>query len=310
MLERLDSYFLPATVTASLAPGTFAVRGTDGDDQIEVRLRVLATARTGAPRVSAVVLVNGRAKYRTTSRFFDVFVEGQGGNDRVTIQQTGRVVIPVWLDGGAGNDQLHGGAGRDTLLGGDGDDQLWGGGSGDYFDGGGGIDTVNGVTEAPPAAPAPVPTTPVTPAPTPVTPAPSTPTAFNAAAVVNDIIARTNRERQALGLSTLRVNEQLMRLAQLQANQMAALNRMDHNLPGAAYPTLQNRADYIGYRFTRLGENIAYNYPDAANVMLGWLMSPGHRENMLHPDFQEIGVAVALNKSGEPYYAQLFGRPE
>ena len=91
-----------------------------------------------------------------------------------------------------------------------------------------------------------------------------------------------------------------MEAARIQAQQMAQLDRMAHTLPEASYPTLQSRADKVGYRFTRLGENIAFNYPDAANVMLGWLLSIGHRDNMLHPDFQEIGVAVARNSGASP----------
>lgn len=91
---------------------------------------------------------------------------------------------------------------------------------------------------------------------------------------------------------------------------MASQGRMDHTLPEAAYPTLQGRADFVGYRFTRLGENLAYNYADAVNVTLAWLLSEGHRDNMLHPDFQDIGVGVSVSKTGELYYVQVFGRPE
>jgi uncharacterized protein YkwD len=35
----------------------------------------------------------------------------------------------------------------------------------------------------------------------------------------------------------------------------------------------------------------------------------GHKQNLLNPDFTEIGVGVAFNAKGQPYYDQVFARP-
>jgi uncharacterized protein YkwD len=56
------------------------------------------------------------------------------------------------------------------------------------------------------------------------------------------------------------------------------------------------------------GENIAWNYKDAA-VMDGWMHSSGHRANILSGNYTEIGVGIATNKRGEKYHCQDFGRP-
>ena len=34
--------------------------------------------------------------------------------------------------------------------------------------------------------------------------------------------------------------------------------------------------------------------------------SKGHRENILQPDFQYLGVGVAFNSESHPYYTQNF----
>ncbi len=67
------------------------------------------------------------------------------------------------------------------------------------------------------------------------------------------------------------------------------------------------RARRAGYGGNFVGENIACGYPDAAAVVDGWMTSPGHRANILRPEFREIGVAAALDDEGTPYWVQVFG---
>jgi uncharacterized protein YkwD len=142
-----------------------------------------------------------------------------------------------------------------------------------------------------------------TPAPTASSPAnPPQPT------IEQEMVALTNQYRQANGLMPLTVNDRLTEAAQIEASAMAAFNDMDHTLPGAAQPTLTNRLDYVGFNFTWAGENIAFNFPDAPSVMTGWMISPPHRENILSPIPTTIGVAVAYNSQGQPYYCQVFGQ--
>jgi MYXO-CTERM domain-containing protein len=51
-----------------------------------------------------------------------------------------------------------------------------------------------------------------------------------------------------------------------------------------------------------IGENIASGYPDAlAAVLYGWMCSPGHRANIMNPDYNELGVGVVGT-----YYTQDF----
>lgn len=138
---------------------------------------------------------------------------------------------------------------------------------------------------------------------------PLSPVASEPNSVGEEIVVRTNAERKTLGLATLARNAALMNAAQIQANQMAALSKMAHELPGAAYPTLDSRLDAAGYRMRATGENVAEGYPSAAAVVAGWMTSPGHRANIVSTHFTEMGAGVATGKNGRRYYAQVFGAP-
>ena len=155
--------------------------------------------------------------------------------------------------------------------------------------------------------PAPANPTP-TPAPAPApTPGPQA-TALESAAE-QAIVDAVNAARKQNGQTPLKVNSKLAQAAQIHAQDMARLDRMEHELTGASLPTLLDRAHHVGYAFSTLGENIAYNYDGVASVMTGWMNSPGHRANILSADYTEIGVGIATNARGEPYYCQVFGRP-
>jgi uncharacterized protein YkwD len=117
-----------------------------------------------------------------------------------------------------------------------------------------------------------------------------------------------NAERKDRGLPPLLHNEQLDRMASIQAQNMAYFQRMAHVLPEAKLPTLTDRAYYVAYPFGQLAENIALGYPDAETVVHGWMTSKGHRANILHSEVEETGIAIAKSSTGAVYYCQVFGR--
>ncbi|MNO04115.1 Cysteine-rich secretory protein family protein [compost metagenome] len=46
-----------------------------------------------------------------------------------------------------------------------------------------------------------------------------------------------------------------------------------------------------GIHYTYAGENIAKGQKDPAEVMAAWMNSPGHKQNILSPNYTKIGVA-------------------
>lgn len=161
---------------------------------------------------------------------------------------------------------------------------------------------------------APVSTTPVATPPVSAPPVTNPPVTVPAVpgvltAIEQQIVSLTNQDRAASGLPALIVSTKLVDMAEIHSRDMAQLQDMEHTLPGATLATLANRASYVGYQASWLGENIALGYPDATSVMEGWMNSPPHEANILNPNFTEIGVAVAYDSAGEPYYTQVFGHP-
>jgi uncharacterized protein YkwD len=127
--------------------------------------------------------------------------------------------------------------------------------------------------------------------------------------IAAEVVALTNAERGSRGRAKLRTNPRLMRAAQLHAEQMAHAGQPAHILPNAAYPRAEDRLAAAGYRWRARGENVALGQLSAAEVVDSWMHSRGHRKNILSSDFIELGVGVAIDRTGRPYYVQVFGNP-
>src|SRR5689334_14261613 len=130
-----------------------------------------------------------------------------------------------------------------------------------------------------------------------------------AAAITSGIADLTNVERSRAGVSPLRIEGRLMRAAQLQAEQMASLGRMDHVLNNGPYPAPQDRLAAAGYRWRAFAENIAYGQRGPEDVTESWMGSAGHRANMLNGAYTELGTGYAVDSRGRSYYVQVFGKP-
>jgi uncharacterized protein YkwD len=61
-----------------------------------------------------------------------------------------------------------------------------------------------------------------------------------------------------------------------------------------------------GYRYRVAGENLAQGFTEAQVLTTALMASPGHRANILDPDFQETGIGIAQVKKGT-LIVQLFG---
>ncbi|CAN5603104.1 hypothetical protein BH23PLA1_BH23PLA1_25470 [soil metagenome] len=291
VLDRLESRQLPAVgVTAALYGGILAVQGTDGNDVIRVRVR------PEGPRGTDVIEVEGVTRPIPAGRVRLVVVAGGAGDDAIIMDDLGRGTVPVWFDGGPGSDFLFGGAASDVLLVGEGDDVIFGNGDHDHIDAGPGQNLVNG---DPVTLSTRLEAEPIDEAQGQVALSP----------IVSEIVEATNRQRRQAGLSPLQIAPALLEAARLQAEEMARIGRLDHELPGSAWPTLQDRAQHVGYAYSILGENLAFNYQDAESVVNGWMASAGHRSNLLRAEFTEVGVAVATNFMNQKYYVQVLGNP-
>ena len=124
------------------------------------------------------------------------------------------------------------------------------------------------------------------------------------------LLKLTNRERQKQGLAPLKLSAQLSRAAQLHGTDMAKNNYFSHT--GRNGSNLGDRAKASGYKYSRVGENIAAGRSTAEGTMKQWMNSAGHRANILNPKFTEIGFGYAntSNSRYQHYWVQVFGTPQ
>ena len=62
-----------------------------------------------------------------------------------------------------------------------------------------------------------------------------------------------------------------------------------------------------GYPGRCYGENIAYGQKSPHDVFVAWMNSPGHRANILNPDYRDLGVAETAGPNGPLWVMELGG---
>ncbi|MFD4575420.1 CAP domain-containing protein [Streptomyces sp. NPDC058417] len=120
-----------------------------------------------------------------------------------------------------------------------------------------------------------------------------------------EVLHLTNRERARAGLRPLAVDARLGVAARAYSTDMAERAFYDHVSPEGTRPW--DRAAAAGAAHRSIGENIACGQRSAAEVVEGWMNSPGHRANILKPDFTHLGVGYAGGGPAGTYWTQLFG---
>jgi len=122
-----------------------------------------------------------------------------------------------------------------------------------------------------------------------------------------EVVAATNVERARHGLPALTVDARLGAAAQDHSDDMVRRAFFSHDNPDGAQ--VWDRALAHGYRYRKVAENIAAGQRGAAEVVAGWMDSPGHRANILDGDLTQIGVGHALGGSYGTTWTQVFGTP-
>lgn len=118
----------------------------------------------------------------------------------------------------------------------------------------------------------------------------------------------TNAARLQNGLAPLAWDPELCRMARLHSENMVRLGFFAHETPDGLH--LKDRAHLAGIpHFRVLGENIAYNqgYDDpGAFAVERWLISPGHRANILNSEFEQAAIGSFVAPDGTVYLTQEF----
>jgi hypothetical protein len=124
-----------------------------------------------------------------------------------------------------------------------------------------------------------------------------------------DLLRYTNERRAKVGLKPLKLNNTLSLAAERKASDMFDVGYWAHVSPMGTKPW-----DFIlseGYDYIYAGENLAKNFSNSEDVVDAWYESPSHRDNLLSPNYDDIGFAIVngvLDGYETTLVVQMFGR--
>lgn len=178
---------------------------------------------------------------------------------------------------------------------------------------------------ATPAATTPTPADaaplPATPAPLPVQPKVTAPAPQRKVTVTVDeaprpteeeirFVEMVNRERARRGLSQLSIDPLLIAVAREHSAEMRDKNYFNHTSPTPGIKTPLDRYLKATSRrppYACVGENLFYcSVTDVDRGHVAFMNSPTHRENVLFPRFEKIGVGIVKNEKGEFWVTQMY----
>ena len=121
-----------------------------------------------------------------------------------------------------------------------------------------------------------------------------------------DLVNLLNQKRGEARLGALTEDSKLNQAALLKAQDMVRGNYFAHQSPVGVTPWFWFRK--VGYNYKYAGENLAVGFINSDDVFGAWYNSPSHKENLLNPNYRQIGTAVLYGFDGDRVVVvQLFG---
>jgi uncharacterized protein YkwD len=125
------------------------------------------------------------------------------------------------------------------------------------------------------------------------------------------LVELLNTERTNHELKTLTIDPSLYFAALTKAQDMLKKGYFEHFTPDNKSPwTFIKNA---GYYYTKAGENLAMDFRTSEGVNNAWLASPAHKQNMLDPDFENVGLATLkgnFNGHETIMIVEMFGKKD
>ena len=123
-----------------------------------------------------------------------------------------------------------------------------------------------------------------------------------------ELLSLTNKMRGDNGLAPVQLDSKLTAAAAQKASDMFARDYWAHVSPVGTQPWYF--ITEAGYSYRYAGENLARDFSDSDSVVKAWIASPTHRENLLNPRYQDMGLAIVDGKLGgreTTLVVQMFG---
>jgi uncharacterized protein YkwD len=104
------------------------------------------------------------------------------------------------------------------------------------------------------------------------------------------VVAAMNEYRADHHLAPLREDARLDAAASDRMRDMEDQGYWAHESPDGRSPFTWLAPH--GYEFHYAGENLASGFETTELLVTGWMESPGHRANILSPNFEDCGIAI------------------
>ncbi len=130
----------------------------------------------------------------------------------------------------------------------------------------------------------------------------------NIEANAKELIDMTNEYRTSINLVELTPNARLTQAAINKAQSLLTEQYFSHTSPEGK--KFSEWIKEVNYKYFYVGENLAIDFNNNQAIFQAWLSSPTHKENIIKPQYQEIGIAVLEGKYRNRQTAvvvQLFG---
>lgn len=112
-----------------------------------------------------------------------------------------------------------------------------------------------------------------------------------------------NKQRTNNGLTALKVDNEVQRVARIKAQDMVDNNYFAHESPTYGTPFNMLKSFKISYKTA--GENIAGNSSNSGAVT-AWMNSSGHKANILNGNYNYTGIGVVSSPKYGKIYVQMF----
>jgi uncharacterized protein YkwD/uncharacterized membrane protein required for colicin V production len=117
------------------------------------------------------------------------------------------------------------------------------------------------------------------------------------------MLVLVNEEREKAGLRALQSDDGLKVVARAHSQEMFESGYFAHISPNTGTPF--DRMRKAGIRYLAAGENLAYA-PTVQVAHEGLMNSPGHRANILRPEFNKIGIGAIRSDFRGTMFSQEF----
>ena len=112
-----------------------------------------------------------------------------------------------------------------------------------------------------------------------------------------------NSQRTNNGLSALKIDAEVQKVARIKAQDMVDKNYFSHTSPTYGSPFDMLKSFKVSYNSA--GENIAGNSSNSGAVN-AWMNSPGHKANILNSSFNYTGIGVVTSPRYGKIFVQMF----